>query len=198
MISIKIISAIIAALIGIIAFLPYLKDIFYKKTKPHVYTWLIWTLTTGTGVFAIWYGSGGFGALNLTVGLIFIFVIFLFSLKYGTKDITKSDTIILFFAICAILVWWQLNQPLISIIMISVIDFLGYIPTFRKSYKQPWSETLSSWMLFVISDIFAIFALESYNALTLTYLSTITMANLFIFLICIFRRPHVKNPAIKF
>ncbi len=50
---IKIISTIIATIIGVIAFFPYLKDIFSLKTKPHVYTWLIWVITQGTAVLGI-------------------------------------------------------------------------------------------------------------------------------------------------
>ncbi len=192
-VEIKIIFTVIATLLGVAAYFPYLKDMLHGRTKPHAYTWLIWTLTQGTAVFAIWYGGGGVGAINLAVGLFFVFGVFLFSLKYGTKDITISDTITLVLAICAILVWWQLNQPLISVIMISVIDFLGYIPSFRKSYKEPWSETLSTWMIFVLSNSFAILALEEYNTLTLTYIITISLANLFIFFICFFRRNYTKK-----
>ena len=82
---IKIILAIIATFIGIVAFFPYLKDTLNRKTKPHAYTWLIWALTQGTAVFAMLYAGGGIGAMNLAVGLFFVFAVFLFSLKYGTK-----------------------------------------------------------------------------------------------------------------
>lgn len=126
-----------------------------------------------------------------------VFAVFLLSLKYGTKDITKSDTAILILAVCAILVWWQLHQPVISIIMISLIDFSGYIPSFRKSYREPWSETLISWALFVICNVFSILALKEYNLLTTAYIATLTFANLLLFMICLLRRPFVKRPKYK-
>ncbi|MEK6945324.1 MAG: hypothetical protein AABW63_00860 [Nanoarchaeota archaeon] len=194
MIDIKIVFTIVATFLTIIAFFPYIRNIFRNNTKPHPYTWLIWTLTQGTAIFAILYGGGNLGALSLTVGTILVFVIFLFSIKKGTKNIKKIDTIILILAICAILVWWQLDQPLISVIMVSAIDFFGYIPTIRKSWSEPRSETLSSWMLFVIANTFAILALESYNSLTLTYLITITLANLIIFFVCLLRRHYINPP----
>ena len=93
--NIKIILTIIATIIAIIGFIPYLRDVFKLKTKPHLYTWLIWLITQGTGISAIWYGGGGWGALNLTIGIIFVFFVFLFSLKFGTKNITRIDTFIL-------------------------------------------------------------------------------------------------------
>lgn len=191
---IKIILTIIATLIGIVAFFPYLKDTFSLKTKPHAYTWLIWAITQGTAVFGIWYGGGGWGALNLTVGTIFVIIVFLFSLKFGTKNITRSDTAILVAALLAIVVWWQLKQPLISILMVSAIDVIGYVPSFRKSYQEPWSETLISWILFSVSNIFAILALKEYNLLTVTYLAAITSANIALFLLCFFRRRFVPKP----
>lgn len=59
-IDIKIILAIISTVVAIaLAFVPYLRDIFRRKTKPHTYTWLIWTITQGTAVAGLWYGGGG-------------------------------------------------------------------------------------------------------------------------------------------
>jgi len=191
---IKIILTIIATIIGVVAFFLYLKDTFSLKTKPHAYTWLIWAITQGTAVFGIWYGGGGWGALNLAVGTFFVIAVFFFSLKYGTKNITKSDTAILIAALSAIVVWWQLDKPLISVIMVSVIDVIGYVPSFRKSYQEPWSETLISWVLFSTSNIFAILALKEYNLLTVTYLAAITSANIALFLFCFFRRKFVPKP----
>ena len=191
---VKIILTVIATAIGVVAFFPYLRDTFSLKTKPHAYTWLIWAITQGTAVFGIWHGGGGWGALNLTIGTLFVIVVFLFSIKYGTKNITKNDTAILIAALSVIIVWWRLDQPLISVIMVSVIDVIGYVPSFRKSYQEPWSETLISWILFSASNIFAILALKEYNLLTVTYLAAITSANIALFLICFFRRKFVPKP----
>lgn len=192
--NIKIIFTILAIITGVSALFPYFRDIFLLKTKPHAYTWLIWAITQGTAAAGVWYGGGGFGAINLTIGAFFVAVIFLFSLKYGTKNITISDTIILIAAFLAIVVWWQLNQPLISIIMVSIIDMLGYIPSLRKTYYEPWSETLSSWIVFSISNVFVMLSLNEYNFLTMVYLVAITIANMTLFLLCFFRRQVILKP----
>lgn len=189
----KIISAAIAIIIGFSATFPYVKDIFSLKTKPHVYTWLIWSLTTGTAAFAAYYGGGGVGSINLILMFIVTFFIFLISIKYGTKNINVWDTIILITALLAILVWWQLKQPLISVLMVSAIDIIGYFPSFRKSWHEPWSETMISWAGFSVSYIFAILALNEYNFLTTTYLFSLLAAGTTLFLICLIRRPLVPK-----
>ncbi len=192
----KTISVVLAVLINVGAFLPYLRDIFLKKTKPHAYTWLIWFLTQGTAAAGIWYGSGGLGAIALVTGVFFGGIVFLASLKLGTRNITRSDTVVLIAAILAILVWWQLNNPLLAILMVSTIDVLGYIPTWRKSITEPWSETLWSWTAFSIANVFAILALTEYNLLTVSYLAAITVANMILVVICLFFRRRIPRPTL--
>jgi len=191
---VKILFAIFSVAAGMAAFLPYLRDIFSRKTKPHAYTWFIWAITQGTATLGIYYGGGSWGGLELAIGTVFVVSIFLFSLRYGTKNITKTDTIILILALIAILFWWLLKKPLISVLMVSFIDILGYIPSFRKSYKDPWDETLISWILFSVSDIFSILALSKYNLLTASYLISIGIANICLFIFCFSRRYFVRKP----
>jgi hypothetical protein len=191
----KIIFAILSVIVNLFAFYFYVRSIFLKRTKPHLYTWLIWAITQGTAVAGILYGAGGLGALELAIGEILVFSIFIFSIKNGTKNITKSDTIILILAISAILVWWQLHDPVLSILMICCIDgFGGYIPTFRKSWQEPWSERLYTWLLFNISNVFAICALQKYNFLTLAYLITCIIFNFILIILCLWRRRKIGNP----
>lgn len=194
MINFQLALSLIATLIGIIAYFPYIRDIFLLKTKPHAFTWLIWAITQGTAVIGIWYGGGGIGGLNLAAGTILVIAVFLISLKHGTKNVTKSDWIVMCLAILAILVWWQFHQPVVSVIMVSAIDFIGYFPSFRKTYQEPWSETQLSWLLFGLSNVFALFALREYNFLTMSYLITLTAANFALFAICLYRRKFISRP----
>jgi len=192
--NIKIFFGIVAVVVGLISYYPYARDLFSGKTKPHIFSWLIWTITQGTAMVAIFYGGGVWGGLELLMGTIFNIAVLIFCLKYGTKNITRGDTVVLIIALLAILVWWQLKMPLLSVMMVTVIDFFGFIPSFRKSYEEPWSETLISWLLFSIANIFSILALSQYNLLTVTYLIMIITANMGVFFICLFRRPFVKRP----
>lgn len=186
--------AIIAAIIGTTAFYPYIRDIFTGRTRPHIYTWIIWALTQGTASVALLYGGGGIAGLNIILSTVLEVVVVIFAFRWGTKNITRSDTIVLVLALLAIIVWWQLHNPYLAVAMVSGIDAFGYIPTIRKSYQEPWSETTWAWASWAVSDIIAICALSNLNFLTVTYLATITVANLIIFSTCYFRRRSVPKP----
>ncbi len=149
-----------------------------------------YTRYSGGGIY---YGGGGVGTLGLVTGTVLVFLVFLFSLKYGTRNITITDTIVLLFAIFAIFVWWKLESPLAAVLMISVIDVIGYVPSFRKSYSDPWSETVITWLGFVLGNCFAVLALREYNMLTLSYIVSITLANASLAGFCIIRRRSVPR-----
>lgn len=195
---IKILFAGISVVVGFVSLVAYFKDILKGKTQPHLYTWLIWAITEGTATVAVWYGGGGLGAIHLTIGTISIIFVLFFSLisGRGSKNITRSDKVALMVALLAILVWWRLKNPVLAVFMVSGIDVIGYLPTFRKSYQEPWSESAITWLGFVAANVFAILALGEYNLLTLPYLISISTANIILIAICLIRRPLAAKPAL--
>lgn len=185
---IKITFSIIASICGAIGFIPYLWNSFFGETRPHVFTWLIWMITSGVAVTGLWLGGGGIGAIPSTITIVFVTLVFLASLRFGKKDIKRSDIVVLIVAMSAILIWWLFDNPYLAILIVSLIDVIGYIPTFRKSFKEPWAETMTSWGLFGLSSIFAMLALESYNFLTVSYLASISIVNILVVIFLFIRR----------
>ena len=188
MITIKIFIGVVAGVVGIFCFVPYFRDIFLNKTKPHIYTWLIWSLLQGTSVFIMLYGCAGIGVLPFVIGTILCGSIFILSFKYGTKNITLIDTICLIGALIALVFYIFLHNPVLSIILVTLIDFIGFIPTFRKSYVEPKTETASTYLVSAISSILAIFALLNYSLITILYPITLILTDMACWFIIIFRK----------
>lgn len=191
---VKFLLGILAAALAIAAYVPYLRSVFSGRTKPHIYTWLIWTLTTGTAAVATWYGGGNFGSLSLFAGSALAFAVFLLSFRYGTTDITKGDTATLIAALLAILLWWQMQNPLLAVFTVSAIDALGYLPTYRKLWNAPWSEDLRAWIVTAVGNLFALAALSEYNLLTVTYLAVLFTGNSLLIILSMARRRKIRSP----
>ena len=175
-------------------FIPYIVQILRKNTKPHAYTWLIWSITQGTALAGLIFGKAGLGSLAWSIGEVFVVAIFFLTLKFGTKNITRKDTVVLFLALSAVVVWWQLHNPLLAVVMVTVIDLSGYFPSFRKTFQEPWSESAITWAMFALTSIFSILALSEYNWLTLPYLIMTSIANTVFVLIILIRKPLVPKP----
>jgi len=189
----KIVATVLSLVLGALSYIPYIRSMVRRQTTPHPYTWLIWSITTGTAAVGGWYGGGGYGVLLLALWSALTFLVFLLSFKYGTKNITKGDVALLVLAFVAILVWWQLHAPLISILMVTAIDAFGYVPTIRKSFEEPWSESLSSWFLFTVTALIGLVALAQYNFLTVVYFAMSATLNSIVMGICLFRRRSIPK-----
>ncbi|MDE2079653.1 MAG: hypothetical protein KGI73_04710 [Patescibacteria group bacterium] len=187
-------AGIAAAVLSFLSYVPYLTDMFRGRTKPHPYTWLVWGITTGTAAAGAWYGGGGFGAAPLFFWTALTFFVFFLSLRYGTKDITWMDAVFLVLALAAIVVWWQLKNPVLAVSMVTAVDALGYFPTFRKLIAEPWSESLISWTLFTATACAGLLALSAYNYLTVVYLAMSATANVLVITLSLFRRRAVPKP----
>lgn len=99
---------VVLALIGLV---PYIVDILRNKTKPHVFTWTVWAVITILAVVAQWQKGAGAGAWTTGVtGLLTIFIA-LISLKKGTHDITRIDTIIFIVSLISIIPWYLTKDP---------------------------------------------------------------------------------------
>lgn len=194
--NIKIIFSIVSVLVYFFAFFPYIKGIIKKETQPHEFTWLIWGITQGTATAGLWIGGGGMGVLPSVLATVLVIFVFFLSLRDGKRDVTRGDGVVLIFALLAIGAWWFLDNPFLALILVSIIDLSGYIPTFRKSYNHPWTEKVLSWALFTTANVFEILALQKYNFLTLSYVIAISSANLLLLLFLLTRRVSLPKPSL--
>ena len=169
----------IAAAIGIACFVPYIRDIFRGTTKPHSYTWFVWAALQAVVAQAMWQSGAGVAIAPLVIGAGFCFFIFLLSLKYGTRGTGKGtkafDLVCLLGALCAIAAYSIFHDPLISVVLATATDSLGFLPTLRKVYREPKTETASTHLLSGTSNAFALAALARFSVTTVLYLAVIMM-----------------------
>ena len=185
---IKLIFGVASTVLSIAAFGPYLYDIFKGNTKPHMYSWLVWAILQTIGAIAQVRDGAGYGALVLTLGAVICVSIFILSFKYGTKDISVFDKWCLFFAIGAIILYFFLHEALLSVILISIVDFVGFLPTYRKTFNDPSSELWSAWALAGGGYLASIIAMGHYSAITLLYTLSAFIGNFILVSIILIRR----------
>jgi hypothetical protein len=162
----KEILALVAAAIALGGYIPYLLDAFRKRVKPHPYTWLVWTVVTGITFFGQLEKGAGVGVFPTAVSGLFTLSIFIFSLQYGFKYVSKSDTIYLAIALLGLIPWLISDDPTASVVIAVTIDIIAFIPTIRKTWKRPGTETPTLYFANVIKHILTLFSLQAYNIAT--------------------------------
>lgn len=188
----ELISAI-AVVMTFAAYIPYYRDILKGKTHPHIYSWSLWGLLTVLIVaLQIKGGAGPSTFITAAAGLLCIGVIIL-GLKHGKRDITTSDTIVALLALVAITFWLVVDQPLIAIILAVTADLLAFIPTVRKSWNKPHSETLSMYVTNTIRFMMAVIALENFTLLAALWPVAWAVGNGLFSVMLVIRRRQVKQ-----
>ena len=184
----KILLAAIATIIGLLGYIPYIYDTIKGKTRPHVFSWLIWTFLSGIAFLAQVSRGAGTGAWATGVTSLACLVITLISLKYGEKDIKLFDKLSLVGAGIAVLIWIITTSPLFTIIIITTIDFCGFLPSFRKAFRKPFEETLSQYVFASIKWVLSLVALESITLTTALFPSALSLFNFIFVIMLVFRR----------
>ncbi|MCX6727776.1 MAG: hypothetical protein NTX11_03125 [Candidatus Saccharibacteria bacterium] len=173
----KEIIGIIAVVLTFVGYIPYIIDTIKGKTTPHIYTWFIWGLVTAIAFALQLSDKAGPGAFTTLAAAIVCFIIFGLGVRQGKQDITKSDTVFFVMSLFALALWLFAKQPVLSVILVSLIDMLGFIPTIRKSWHRPNEETLSSYITNTLRFTLALFALQRYTLITTLYPISWVIAN---------------------
>ncbi len=190
--SIKLIFSGLAILITFIAFVPYIRSILSGKTKPHVFSWVIWSTTTVIVFFAQIEAKGGIGAWPIGVsGGVTTVITLLAFIKRSDITITKPDWLFLIAALASLPFWYYTSNPLWAVVMLTVVDLLGFGPTIRKAYKSPHEENIPFFILFMIRNTFAILALEHYSITTVLFPLSVSCACICLLIIVNYRRKIV-------
>ncbi len=192
-VSFKIIVAVISVILTLIGYSFYFRDMFSGKTKPHAYSWLVWALLTAIAFAGQVSDGAGPGAWITGLTAVASFIIFGIAITSGEKNIVLSDKLNLSGAAIALLIWFFTKDPVFSIVLITIIDFLGFIPTIRKSYSKPYEETLIHYVLAGIKFLLAIIALDNYTLTTWLYPASLVLGNLFFVPMLIIRRRQLGS-----
>lgn len=191
---IKQVVGILATVLVFAGYIPYLRDIAKGKTKPHIYSWFVGGVVAII-IFALQVNGGaGTGSLvTLAAGAMCLLVIALGIIHKSKVDIIWIDTLFLILAFLALGLWLFAKQPVLSAILATAIEVLGFLPTVRKSWNRPFTETLQFYYLNTLRFGFAIFALQTYTIVTTVYPVIWVLFNGFFALMLIIRRKQVAG-----
>jgi hypothetical protein len=163
----------------VIAYLPYIRDVLKKKTRPHPYSWFVsGSLTLIACGLQVSKGAGWGAVPTFVAGLAGLLIFILCFIK-KRSHITKSDTFFFLLALLAAGLWLVANQPVLSVILISAADILSFIPTIRKSWKKPNQETVFTYFVNSLRFTVATIAIQHYSVVTVLYPASGALADAF-------------------
>lgn len=181
-----------AIALTIVTLLPYIRAILRGAVQAHVFSWVIWGSTTFVVFLAQLADRAGVGAWPIGVsGSLTILIAFLAYRRRGDLSITRSDWIFFAAALSTLPLWYLTSDPFSAVAVLTVVDVLGFGPTLRKVYGQPYSESPGFFGLFALRNVLVVLALEHYSPTTLLFPVTIAAACVLVMALIAVRRRAV-------
>lgn len=184
--------AALGIIFTLIGYSQYFRSIFAGKTKPHMFSWLIWASLTLIAFLAQVSDNAGPGSWITALTAIMSFIIVGLSCFKGEKSITRGDWITFLTALTAIPIWLITDNPLWAVIIVTIIDALGFYPTFRKSWLKPFEENALHYFLAALKFILSLVALDNFSIITALYPASLVFMN-FTFLVLLYIRRKQVN-----
>lgn len=174
----------VAILLAVVGNIPYLYKMYKGEVRPHPYTWFIWSIVSAVTFFGQLQKGGGLGAIPTAASEVFTILIFIFSLRNGFKGIDKKDNYFLFAALLGLIPWALTKDPTLSVITVVTIDVIAFIPTLKKTWQKPESETYILYATNVLRHILTLYLVARWNTATtlhsLAMIVTNTLMTVFI------------------
>lgn len=169
--------AILSGIVVLIGGPPYLMDILKGKTRPQRTTWFIWSVQ-GLIAFGSQVGLGAhwslvFAGLNAAGNL----TVFLLSLKFGVGGWKRIDMAALVIACVGLIISIAARAPFIALLGVILADFAGVVPTVRKTFLMPKSETSITWLALGTSSLLAIGSVGAWRFSLLLYPAYMAFVN---------------------
>lgn len=123
--------------------------------------------------------KGATNSLWLTaLGTLGVLTVLLLSLKHGVGGLIKRDIVALLFSLFGLVLWYFTKDAIAALIIVILVDLSGTVLTLIKSYKEPESETISTWILASVAGLLGIISVGSINWALIIYPLYIFVANL--------------------
>lgn len=173
----KIMLSNLAIAITLLAFVPYILQIFKGKVRPHVISWLIWGISTLVIFIAQLLDGGGVGAWPIGVSAALTLIVALLAFVYRADTrIDRKDRLTFSVTLVALPIWILTAEPLFAVIILTLVDLSGFLPTLRKINRDPYSESVVFFSLFALRNLLVLLALEHYSAVTMLFPAMIGFA----------------------
>lgn len=183
----------LSVIIVVLATVPYVRQMLAGTIKPHLFTWIIWTLTTCIAAAARSSEQAGPGAWGQWAGGISCLIVALLAWRLGEKQITRSDQIAFAIALLAIPVWQLTENALAAVVIVTGIDLIGYYPTFRKSWLRPHEEAIFNYLAANAIHILSLLATERYALVNVLFQVAVFTANSLLIFMVLWRRAQLAK-----
>ncbi len=190
----KNILSVLAGMLFLAAYIPYIRTILKKQTQPAKASWIIWAALDSIAFAGMLMKHAVNG---LIVGAMCgSWTVAVLGLKYGEAGWSMLDKLCFGGAVLGIALWKVFRSPDLGIMTSLSVMFLGAVPTFVSAWQDPSKENRTAWTMFFSSCVVAMLAIPAATLADAAQPTIFLVTNL-IMVGILYLRPRMLHGAAK-
>jgi hypothetical protein len=195
MIELAPVFGILAGVVGVADTVPYVRDTLRGATRPHRGTWLIWGVLAVVVSLSQYADGASWSLIMAATQAVLTGLIFGLSIRRGVGGVTPPEIVTIAVAGGGVIGWMVADEPLVATVCVVAADLIGAVMMVPKTYRDPDSETLATFVFASLGGALAAGAVGAVDLSLLLYPIYYCVVNGALSLLISHRRAVLGAPA---
>jgi hypothetical protein len=167
----------LAGFTGLLNTVPYVRDTLRRSTRPHRGSWLIWTVLAVVASLSQRADGATWSLVMCAVQVVMDGLVLALAVRFGTGALTGPEALLLALAGAGVAGWVLADDPMVATACVVAADLAAFALMVPKSWRDPGSETLSTFAIASVGGALATAAVTEPRASLLLYPAYFCVAN---------------------
>jgi hypothetical protein len=159
----------LAGVTGVLNTVPYVRDTVRRSTVPHRGTWLIWFVLAFVACLSQRADGASWSLVMCAVQVVMNGVVLALAIRLGVGGLSRGEAVPLSLATAGMAGWALADDPVAATASVVVADLAAFALMVPKSWRDPDSETLSTFAIASGGGALATLAVAAPDASLLLY-----------------------------
>jgi hypothetical protein len=191
-------TALLGVLAGLVAtadVIPYVRDVLRGATRPHRGTWLVWSVLAVVVCASQRADGASWSLIMAATQAVATTLVFTLAIGRGEGGVTRGELLLMAIAFGGVATWALAEAPLVATACVVAADLIGVALMVPKTYRDPDSETLATFVLASVSGLLAAAAVGALDPALLLHPGYFAVGNAALATLIVHRRHHLHRAA---
>src|SRR5208337_2090714 len=178
----------LSVILAVAGFLVYFWQTLSGEVRPHPLSWFLFGVLSVTGYLVQRDQGAGAGSWALMAMSIICFLLVAVSVVRGERSFSGAEWAFLIAGLFVFLFYLFTKEPMVAAVLVTLVDALGYGPTFTRGWTHPEKDSASSFALNGAKFVPSLLAMDPISFATCLYPATLLVLNAAVSVMLLSRR----------
>jgi hypothetical protein len=178
----------LSVILAVAGFLVYFWQTLSGEVRPHPLSWFLFGVLSVTGYLVQRDQGAEAGSWALLAMSVICFLLVAVSVIRGERSFSWTEWAFLIAGVFVFVFYLFTKEPTVAAVLITLVDALGYGPTFTRGWTNPQKDSVSSFALNGAKFVPSLLAMEPISFATCLYPATLLVLNAAVSIMLLIRR----------